>query len=178
MNGVRRSSIHPRLAFTRARQKDANVTPLKEEDAIPGGARSGLWMGKALHRGTLPLLSARLSSSKRISFASTTSMDRLVPMRAEKEKAPAAMCRKIALQPRRRDRSLGRWRADAVIHVYVDDCVEGMIRMMASYYREPSISEPTNWSPSISWWTWSAKLPARNRQAPQPHRASGRSRTQ
>ncbi len=51
-----------------------------------------------------------------------------------KEKAPAAMCRKIALQPDGGEIEVWGDGEQTRSFMYVDDCVEGMIRMMASNY--------------------------------------------
>jgi len=44
------------------KQQDADVTPLKEEDAYPADAEGRLWVGKALHGAGLPALHRRLRS--------------------------------------------------------------------------------------------------------------------
>ncbi len=39
-------------------------------------------------------------------------------------------------------------------YCYVDDCVEGIYRLMRADYASRSIWAPIDWSPSISWSTW------------------------
>ena len=54
-----------------------------------------------------------------------------------REKSPAAICRKLALaEDRGNHRSLGR-RSPDPFYCYIDDCVEGIYRLMRSDYPHP-----------------------------------------
>ena len=54
-----------------------------------------------------------------------------------KEKAPAAICRKVALAEDVGEIEVWGDGEQTRSFMYVDDCVEGLIRIMASGYREP-----------------------------------------
>ena len=56
-NGVKRFLFSSSACvYNQSKQKDPDVKPLTRRRCLPGRSRSGLWMGKALCRGTLPLL--------------------------------------------------------------------------------------------------------------------------
>lgn len=54
-----------------------------------------------------------------------------------REKAPAAISRKVALAPNSGTIEIWGDGAQTRSFMYVDDCVEGLLRLMASDYREP-----------------------------------------
>ena len=54
-----------------------------------------------------------------------------------KEKAPAAISRKVALTPDGGDIEVWGDGQQTRSFMYIDDCVEGLLRLMASQYREP-----------------------------------------
>lgn len=114
----------------------ADVTPLKEEDAMPADPEKGYgWeklfaeeMTKYYHEDHG--LDVRIVRFHNI-YGPLGTYD------GGKEKAPAAVCRKIAMA-----------QDDSVIEVwgdglqtrsfcYIDDCVEGLVRIMASGYNRP-----------------------------------------
>ena len=117
-------------------QKDANVTPLKESDAYPADAEDGygwekLYMERVCRHYTEDFgLDTRVVRFHNI-FGPLGTYD------GGREKSPAAICRKIALAC-----------TDDVIEVwgdgeqtrsycYIDDCVEGIYRLMRSDFRNP-----------------------------------------
>ena len=75
---------------------------------------------------------------RRESFASTTSTGRFGTYEGGKEKAPAAICRKVALGEDNGEIEVWGDGEQTRSFMYVDDCVEGLIRIMASDYRDPS----------------------------------------
>jgi nucleoside-diphosphate-sugar epimerase len=122
--------------YAQSKQMDAAVDPLREEDAYPAEPEPGYGWEK--------LYAEQLCSY----FAQDYRLDtRLVRFHnvygplgtydGGREKAPAAVCRKVAL-------------ADdgGIIHVwgdgeqtrsfmYIEDCVEGLLRIMASDFKKP-----------------------------------------
>lgn len=119
-------------------QGEAEVVPLREEDAYPADPQDAygwekLTTEKLLHHYREDLgLETRCVRFHNIYGPEGT-------WRGGREKAPAALCRKVAL---------ARLGGDPVIEVwgdgeqtrsfcYIDDCVEGLLRLMASDHHEP-----------------------------------------
>lgn len=136
-NGVRRflftssACIYPGYL-----QKEVNVTPLKEEDAYPADAEDGYGWEK--------LYMERTCRHYREDFGLETRVVRfhniygpLGTYDGGREKSPAAICRKIAFaQP---VDSIEVWGdgQQTRSYCYIDDCVEGLYRLMRSDYHEP-----------------------------------------
>jgi len=117
-------------------QKRPDVQPLKESDAYPADPEDGYGWEK--------LYMERTCRHYREDFGLDTRIVRfhnifgpLGTYEGGREKSPAAICRKVALAS-----------PDDVIEVwgdgqqtrsycYIDDCVEGIYRLMRSEYREP-----------------------------------------
>ena len=96
-------------------------SPLKEEDAYPAMPEDGYGWEKLFSASGCAATSARISDWKRASRDFTTSMARIGTWEGGREKAPAAICRKVidAKHTRQaRDRDLGRRPPDAQLHVY------------------------------------------------------------
>jgi nucleoside-diphosphate-sugar epimerase len=118
------------------KQKDANVAPLKEEDAYPADPEPGYGWEK--------LFAEELCRYYWHDYKFETRIVRfhnvygpLGTYEGGKEKAPAAISRKVALA--RDGGTIEVWGDGEQTRsfMYVDDCVEGLIRLMASNYREP-----------------------------------------
>lgn len=101
------------------KQTDANVTALKEEDAYPALPEDGYGWEK--------LFSERMARHYREDYGMATRVARYHNVYGPegtydggREKAPAAMCRKViaAKLGQARDRDLGRRRADPFVHVH------------------------------------------------------------
>lgn len=114
---------------------------LKEEDAYPAQPDLAYgWM--KLVNGEQLLLDAALESSSRLkpSIARFHNVyGELGTWQGGKEKSPAALCRKIALAKLRGDESISVW-GDGLqkrSFMYIDDCIEGILRLTASDYHEP-----------------------------------------
>ena len=119
-------------------QEEAEVVPLKEDDAYPAAPQDAYGWEK--------LISERLCMHYYEDYGMETRTVRfhnifgpLGTWEGGREKAPAAMCRKVAMS---------RITGDSVIEVwgdgeqtrsfcYVDDCVEGIYRLMQSDFRDP-----------------------------------------
>ena len=122
--------------YPQYKQKDADVTPLKEEDAIPADPEPGYGWEK--------LFSEELCRYFRNDHKLETRIVRfhnvygpLGTYEGGKEKAPAAISRKVALALEGGDIEVWGDGQQTRSFMYVDDCVEGLLRLMASDYAEP-----------------------------------------
>jgi GDP-D-mannose 3',5'-epimerase len=117
-------------------QKDAAVTPLKEEDAYPADAEDGYGWEK--------LYMERVSRHYREDFGLETRIVRfhnifgpLGTYDGGREKSPAAICRKVALANAEDTIEVWGDGEQTRSYCYIDDCVEGIYRLMKSDYAEP-----------------------------------------
>lgn len=117
-------------------QRTPDVTPLKEEDAYPADAEDGYGWEK--------LYFERTCRHYREDFGLETRVVRfhnifgpLGTYDGGREKSPAAICRKVALA--RAEDTIEVWGdgKQTRSYCYIDDCVEGIYRLMRSDYREP-----------------------------------------
>ena len=122
--------------YAQSKQKDANVEPLKEEDAYPADPEPGYGWEK--------LFAEELCRYFRHDYGFETRIVRfhnvygpLGTYDGGKEKAPAAMCRKVALASNGGEVEIWGDGEQTRSFMYVDDCVEGLNRIMASDYHEP-----------------------------------------
>jgi GDP-D-mannose 3', 5'-epimerase len=120
------------------RQMDANVTPLKEEDAYPALPQDAYGWEK--------LVTERLCTHYREDYGLDTRIVRfhnifgpLGTWDGGREKAPAAMCRKVASAKLTGNPEIEIWGDGEQTRsfCYIDDCVEGIYRLMYSDYTEP-----------------------------------------
>jgi nucleoside-diphosphate-sugar epimerase len=118
------------------KQKQADVAPLREEDAYPADPEPGYGWEK--------LFAEELCRYYWHDYRFETRIVRfhnvygpLGTYEGGKEKAPAAICRKVALAIDGDAIDIWGDGEQTRSFMYVDDCVEGMIRLMASEYREP-----------------------------------------
>jgi GDP-D-mannose 3', 5'-epimerase len=117
-------------------QADAAVTPLREEDAYPANPQDAYGWEK--------LISERLCEYYTDEHGMETRIVRFHNVFGPygtydggREKAPAALCRKVAqAQPGGRVEVWGDG-GQTRSFCYVDDCIEGIYRIMQSDYREP-----------------------------------------
>ena len=118
------------------RQKSADVTPLKEEDAYPADPEDGYGWEK--------LYSERQCRHYWEDFGLETRVVRfhnifgpLGTYDGGREKSPAAICRKISMA--RDGDAIEVWGdgEQTRSYCYIDDCVEGIYRLMRSDYRDP-----------------------------------------
>lgn len=119
-------------------QEDTNVVPLKEEDAYPAYPQDAYGWEK--------LISERLCHHYREDYGIETRTVRFHNIFGEngtwtggREKAPAALCRKIASAKRSGDHVIEIWGDGEQTRsfCYIDDCVEGLYRLMRSDFHEP-----------------------------------------
>jgi len=121
--------------YAQGKQKDANVEPLKEEDAYPADPEPGYGWEK--------LFAEELCRYYRHDYDMETRIVRfhnvygpLGTYDGGKEKAPAALCRKVALAKDSGEVEIWGDGEQTRSFMYVDDCVEGLKRIMASEYHE------------------------------------------
>jgi len=120
------------------KQRDPLVTPLKEEDAYPAMPEDGYGWEK--------LFSERMCRHYREDFGLETRVARfhnvygpLGTWDGGREKAPAAMCRKVIHAKASGNHSMEIW-GDGLqtrSFMYIDDCVYGIDRIMHSDIQEP-----------------------------------------
>ena len=117
-------------------QKKADVTPLKEEDAYPADAEDGYGWEK--------LYAERVCRHYREDFGLETRVVRfhnifgpLGTYDGGREKSPAAMCRKIALSQDGGTIEIWGDGEQTRSYCYIDDCVEGIYRLMRSDFSAP-----------------------------------------
>jgi len=120
------------------RQTDADVIPLREEDAYPAMPEDGYGWEK--------LFSERMCRHFTEDFGLETRVARfhnvygpLGTWDGGREKAPAAISRKVATAAVSGDHRIEIWGDGGQTRsfMYVDDCVEGILRLFASDVHEP-----------------------------------------
>ena len=121
--------------YNQAKQKDPDVKPLCEEDAYPADPEPGYGWEK--------LFAEELCHYFQKDYGLETRIVRfhnvygpLGTYDGGKEKAPAAISRKVALAADGSEIEVWGDGEQTRSFMYVDDCVEGLIRIMACDYRE------------------------------------------
>ena len=117
-------------------QKVVDVTPLKEEDAYPADPEDGYGWEK--------LFSERQCRHYHEEYGLETRVVRLHNIfgplgtyEGGREKSPAAICRKVALAGQDDEVEVWGDGEQTRSYCYIDDCTEGLHRLMQSDYREP-----------------------------------------
>jgi GDP-D-mannose 3',5'-epimerase len=120
------------------KQMEANVTPLKEEDAYPAAPQDAYGWEK--------LVTERLCTHYREDYGIETRIVRfhnifgpLGTWDGGREKAPAALCRKIAIAKLTENPEVEIWGDGGQTRsfCYIDDCVQGIYKLMRSDYHDP-----------------------------------------
>jgi GDP-D-mannose 3', 5'-epimerase len=139
INGIKRylytssACIYPEY-----RQMDADIAPLKEEDAYPAQPQDAYGWEK--------LITERLCQHYREDYGIETRIVRFHNIfgpygtwEGGREKAPAALCRKIAMAKLLGESEIEIWGDGEQTRsfCFVDDCVEGIYRLMNSDYPWP-----------------------------------------
>src|SRR5580692_490596 len=121
--------------YAQNKQKSADVTPLREEDAYPAEPEPGYGWEK--------LFAEEMCNYYRHDYGFQTYSVRfhnvygpLGTYEGGKEKAPAAISRKVALAQDGGEIEIWGDGDQTRSFMYVDDCVEGLIRLMASNHRD------------------------------------------
>jgi nucleoside-diphosphate-sugar epimerase len=117
-------------------QQDENVTPLKESDAYPADAEDGYGWEK--------LYTERMCRHYTEDFGLETRVVRfhnifgpLGTYDGGREKSPAAICRKVAIAEDGGTIEVWGDGQQTRSYCYIDDCVEGIYRLMQSNYSAP-----------------------------------------
>jgi GDP-D-mannose 3',5'-epimerase len=118
------------------KQKSADVTPLKEEDAYPADPEPGYGLEKLFTEELCRYFWHDHKFETRIVRFHNV-YGPLGTYDGGKEKAPAAVSRKVALATDSGEIEVWGDGEQTRSFMYVDDCVEGLLRLMASDYREP-----------------------------------------
>ena len=120
------------------KQTSADVVPLKEEDAYPAQPQDAYGWEK--------LVTERLCTHYREDYGLQTRIVRfhnifgpLGTWQGGREKAPAALCRKIALAKLSKSDEIEIWGDGQQTRsfCYIDDCVNGIYKLMRSDYHHP-----------------------------------------
>lgn len=117
-------------------QTDAEVTPLKEEDAYPANPQDAYGWEK--------LITERLCEYYAADYGMATRIVRFHNIYGPygtydggREKAPAAMCRKVAMAEQGGAIEIWGDGEQTRSFCYVSDCIEGIYRLMQSDHAEP-----------------------------------------
>jgi GDP-D-mannose 3', 5'-epimerase len=137
LNGVGRFLFSSSACvYASGKQKASEVTPLREEDAYPADPEPGYGWEK--------LFSEELCCYYWHDYRFETRIVRfhnvygpLGTFEGGKEKVPAAVSRKVALANDGGEIEVWGDGEQTRSFMYVDDCLEGMLRLIASDYREP-----------------------------------------
>lgn len=138
-NGVRRYLYtSSACVYPEYRQLDTNVEPLREDHAYPAAPQDAYGWEK--------LITERLCEHYRQDYGIETRTVRfhnifgpLGTWDGGREKAPAALCRKVAVAKLTGNSEIEIWGDGEQTRsfCYIDDCVEGIFRLMRSDYHEP-----------------------------------------
>jgi len=120
------------------RQTDTNVVPLREEEAYPAAPQDAYGWEKlvserlVLHYGEEHGMQTRIVRFHNI-------FGPLGTWQGGREKAPAALCRKVAIAKMTGDHTIEIWGDGEQTRsfCFIDDCVDGLFRLMRSDYAQP-----------------------------------------
>ena len=139
INGVRRYFYtSSACVYPEYKQLATNVAPLKESDAYPAQPQDAYGWEK--------LVTERLCLHYRDDYGMETRIVRFHNIfgpygtwEGGREKAPAAMCRKVAVAKLTGNHEIEIWGDGEQTRsfCYIDDCTEGIFRLMRSDFREP-----------------------------------------
>jgi len=137
LNGVSRFLFSSSACvYAGYKQKDTDLTPLREEDAYPADPEPGYGWEK--------LFSEELCRYYTCDHGLDTRIVRfhnvygpLGTYEGGKEKAPAAICRKVALAKDHDEIEIWGDGKQTRSSMFIDDCLEGLLRIMASSAQEP-----------------------------------------
>lgn len=118
------------------RQNEADVAPLKEEDAFPADPEAGYGWEKLFTEQLCRYYSQDYDFETRIVRFHNV-YGPLGTYDGGKEKAPAAISRKVALAEDGDKIEVWGDGLQTRSFMFIEDCVEGLLRLMASDYREP-----------------------------------------
>ena len=120
------------------KQTEANVVPLKEEDAYPAQPQDAYGWEKLFTELLCHYYTGEYGMETRV-VRFHNIFGELGTWDGGREKAPAAMCRKVAIAKLSGDPTVEVW-GDGLqtrSFCHIDDCLEGIYRLMQSDHREP-----------------------------------------
>lgn len=136
-NGVKRLLYSSSACvYPMGKQQDADAAPLREEDAWPADPEAGYGLEK--------LYAEKLCEYYRRDYGLDTRVVRFHNVygpsgayEGGREKSPAAICRKVALA--KDGDTIDVWGdgRQTRSYMYIDDCVEGLLRIMRCDYADP-----------------------------------------
>ena len=120
------------------KQTDAEVTPLKEEDAYPAQPQDAYGWEKLITELLCKYYREEVGIETRV-VRFHNIFGQLGTWEGGREKAPAALCRKIAMAKLSGDPTVEIWGDGEQTRSFchIDDCTEGIYRLMRSDYHEP-----------------------------------------
>ncbi|KAF0135187.1 MAG: NAD-dependent epimerase/dehydratase [Candidatus Saganbacteria bacterium] len=118
------------------KQKSSDVIPLKEEDAYPADAEDGYgWEKLYTERACRHYFEDYGLKTYAVRFHNI--FGPLGTYDGGREKSPAAICRKIALAKKEDEIEVWGDGNQTRSYCFIDDCVEGIYRLMQSEYHQP-----------------------------------------
>jgi nucleoside-diphosphate-sugar epimerase len=139
INGVRRYLYtSSACVYPEYKQLEAQVTPLKEEDAYPAAPQDAYgWEKLVTERLCMHYREERGIETRIVRFLNI--FGPLGTWDGGREKAPAALCRKIAVAKLAGTGEIDIWGDGEQTRsfCYIDDCVDGIYRLMRSDYPHP-----------------------------------------
>jgi len=139
INGVRRYLFtSSACVYAEYKQTDANVVPLKEEDAYPAQPQDAYGWEK--------LVTERLCTHYKEEYGLETRIVRfhnifgpLGTWEGGREKAPAALCRKVAMAKLTGNPDIEIWGDGEQTRsfCFIEDCVTGLYKLMRSNHHDP-----------------------------------------
>ncbi|MGO9577760.1 MAG: NAD-dependent epimerase/dehydratase family protein [Terriglobales bacterium] len=137
LNGVSRFLFSSSACvYAGYKQKDAGLTPLREEDAYPADPEPGYGWEKLFSEELCRYYTSDHGFDTRIARFHNV-YGPLGTYEGGKEKAPAAICRKVALATDGDEIEIWGDGKQTRSFMYIDDCLEGLVRIMASSVQEP-----------------------------------------
>ncbi len=137
LNGVKKFLFSSSACiYPQYKQNTADITPLKEEDAYPADPEPGYGWEKLFTEELCKYYWQDYKFEVRIVRFHNV-YGPLGTYEGGKEKAPAAICRKIALAKDGDEIEVWGDGNQTRSFMYIDDCIEGLLRIMASDCREP-----------------------------------------
>lgn len=124
--------------YAQSKQHDADVTPLREEDAYPADPEPGYGWEKLFAEQMTEYYAKDHGLDVRIVRFHNV-YGPLGTWRGGREKSPAALCRKVALAVDAGLSTIEIW-GDGLqtrSYMYIDDCVKGLRKLMESGYTKP-----------------------------------------
>jgi GDP-D-mannose 3', 5'-epimerase len=132
LNGVKRFLFSSSACvYAQYRQKSADVTPLREEDAFPADPEPGYGWEKLWAEELCRYFAKDYKMETRIVRFHNV-YGPLGTYDGGKEKSPAAISRKVALANDGGEIEVWGDGEQTRSYMYIDDCVEGLVRLMAS----------------------------------------------